>query len=164
MVKRFSKLWDILINWFIVEATQNQVINKIMLKTRIEKDLLGERELPADLLWGIHTLRAQENFPISGITVHPELIKAVKKSNPIYLDENKILIRALTDNTQELRLTGVDDAPIKEKIAKYTTGNHAFAVNMVLGSEFLTHIDNDEGLKQFVQIWQSKKVVEHETQ
>lgn len=47
-----------------------------MVQTRLEKDLIGERELPADALWGIHTLRAQENFLISGNPVHPELIKA----------------------------------------------------------------------------------------
>lgn len=43
---------------------------------RSETDLLGSRELPATSLWGIHTLRALENFPLSGEKVHPELIKA----------------------------------------------------------------------------------------
>lgn len=32
---------------------------------RIEHDLLGDREVPADVYWGIHTLRAIENFKIS---------------------------------------------------------------------------------------------------
>lgn len=32
---------------------------------RIEHDLLGDREIPADVYWGIHTLRAIENFKIS---------------------------------------------------------------------------------------------------
>ena len=43
---------------------------------RIEHDLLGEREVPADKYYGIHTLRALENFPISGITIqaYPGLI------------------------------------------------------------------------------------------
>jgi len=36
---------------------------------RIEHDLLGEREIPADAYWGIHSLRARENFPISGSTI-----------------------------------------------------------------------------------------------
>jgi aspartate ammonia-lyase len=50
---------------------------------RIEKDFLGERELPADVYYGIQTLRATENFPITGLTIHSSLIKAmgiVKKS------------------------------------------------------------------------------------
>ena len=35
-------------------------------ETRVEHDLLGSRELPARLLFGIHTARAIENFPDSG--------------------------------------------------------------------------------------------------
>ncbi len=35
--------------------------------TRQEKDPLGTRDVPADALWGVQTLRAQENFPISGL-------------------------------------------------------------------------------------------------
>jgi aspartate ammonia-lyase len=44
--------------------------------TRKERDLLGERELPALSLWGIHTLRAMENFPLSGRRVAPALVHA----------------------------------------------------------------------------------------
>ena len=47
-----------------------------MVQTRLEKDLLGAKQIPSDVLWGIHTARAVENFPLSGQTVHPELIKA----------------------------------------------------------------------------------------
>ena len=45
---------------------------------REEKDSLGPRRIPDGAYWGIHTLRATENFPISGrpISVHPELIRA----------------------------------------------------------------------------------------
>ncbi len=35
--------------------------------TRIESDSLGNRKIPENVLWGIHTLRASENFPISGL-------------------------------------------------------------------------------------------------
>jgi hypothetical protein len=44
--------------------------------TRKERDLLGEREVPASALWGIHTLRAVENFPLSGRRTAPALIHA----------------------------------------------------------------------------------------
>jgi aspartate ammonia-lyase len=43
---------------------------------RLEKDLLGERELPGGALYGIHTLRAKENFPLSGRPVAAALIHA----------------------------------------------------------------------------------------
>src|SRR5687768_18352851 len=35
--------------------------------SRSEHDLLGEREVPATALYGIQTLRAMENFAISGV-------------------------------------------------------------------------------------------------
>jgi aspartate ammonia-lyase len=37
--------------------------------TRLEHDLLGDREVPNEALYGVHTLRAMENFPISGIPI-----------------------------------------------------------------------------------------------
>lgn len=45
-----------------------------MSEYRIETDLLGEKKIPADVYWGIHTARAVENFPISRQSVHSELI------------------------------------------------------------------------------------------
>jgi aspartate ammonia-lyase len=46
---------------------------------RVEHDLLGDRNIPAEAYWGIHTLRAVENYPITGTTVSkmPQLIKAL---------------------------------------------------------------------------------------
>ena len=43
---------------------------------RIEKDSMGEVNVPADAYWGVQTQRAVENFPISGLTAHPKLIWA----------------------------------------------------------------------------------------
>ena len=43
---------------------------------RIERDLLGELEVPSDALWGIHTARALVNFPLAGRPVHRELARA----------------------------------------------------------------------------------------
>ncbi len=49
------------------------------MNTRMEHDLLGDREVPADAYYGVHTLRALENFPISRIPIstYPNLIKAL---------------------------------------------------------------------------------------
>lgn len=50
---------------------------------RIEKDFLGEKQIKKDAYYGIQTLRASENFPITGYRIHEEMIKAlgiVKKS------------------------------------------------------------------------------------
>ncbi len=47
--------------------------------TRREHDLLGEREIPDELYYGIQTMRAVENFHITGVPLshHPEIIKAL---------------------------------------------------------------------------------------
>jgi aspartate ammonia-lyase len=46
---------------------------------RSEHDLLGDRDVPAEAYWGIHSLRATENFPITGtsISAYPHLIEAL---------------------------------------------------------------------------------------
>ena len=46
---------------------------------RTEHDLLGDRVVPADAYYGIHTLRALENFPITGtaISIYPDLVTAL---------------------------------------------------------------------------------------
>ena len=43
---------------------------------RIEKDSLGEKEVPLEAYYGIQTARAVENYPISGWRAHPRLIEA----------------------------------------------------------------------------------------
>jgi len=45
--------------------------------TRIEKDHFGELPVPADAYYGIHTVRAAQNFPVSGIHVPEEFIRAL---------------------------------------------------------------------------------------
>jgi aspartate ammonia-lyase len=47
--------------------------------TRREHDMLGEVDVPADAYWGVHTLRAVANFPITGVSIghFPELVKAL---------------------------------------------------------------------------------------
>jgi|SRR5215813_810435 len=46
------------------------------MKTRIEKDPMGQKEVPSDAYYGIQTLRAIENFPISGLKPFPAFVKA----------------------------------------------------------------------------------------
>jgi len=47
-----------------------------MTATRTEHDMLGEKAIPADALYGIHTARAMENFPLTGRPIHPGLVRA----------------------------------------------------------------------------------------
>jgi aspartate ammonia-lyase len=58
---------------------REQPRRKAPMSTRREHDLLGDRDVPADAYYGIHTMRAVENFPISGtpISIYPDLIAAL---------------------------------------------------------------------------------------
>ncbi|HXQ49173.1 MAG TPA: aspartate ammonia-lyase [Thermoplasmata archaeon] len=47
-----------------------------MSSTRVERDSLGARDVPADAYYGIQTLRARENFPVSGLRESRHLIRA----------------------------------------------------------------------------------------
>ena len=46
------------------------------MKFRVERDPLGDVRVPADALYGAQTQRALDNFPISGLTAFPELVRA----------------------------------------------------------------------------------------
>jgi aspartate ammonia-lyase len=50
-----------------------------MSATRLEHDLLGDFQVPIDAYWGVHTARAVDNFPISGVPIghYRSLIKAL---------------------------------------------------------------------------------------
>src|SRR5437868_8119975 len=83
---------------------------------RTEHDLLGERVVPAEAYYGIHTLRALENFPITGmpISIHPDLVNAlacVKQAAAIanselgLLDERRaVAIRLAAEEIREGKL------------------------------------------------------------
>ncbi len=44
---------------------------------RIEKDAIGEKQVPVDAYYGVQSLRAYENFKISGTKVHPEMVTGI---------------------------------------------------------------------------------------
>ena len=46
------------------------------MKTRMEKDSMGELTIPAEAYYGVQTQRAIDNFPISGWKAFPEFIRA----------------------------------------------------------------------------------------
>lgn len=81
--------------------------------TRIEKDFLGEKEVPADAYYGVQTMRAVENFPITGYRIDEELIKAlamVKKAaalanmdiKRLYKELGDVIVKAAAEITEGL--------------------------------------------------------------
>ena len=61
---------------------------------RVEHDSIGDKEVPADAYYGVQTLRAVENFRITGLSLHPELINSlvqIKKAAAITNSEIGLL-------------------------------------------------------------------------
>jgi aspartate ammonia-lyase len=61
--------------------------------TRVEKDLLGKLEVPADAYYGIQTLRAVQNFRLSGVPLshYPKLVVALAMVKQAAADANREL-------------------------------------------------------------------------
>ena len=61
---------------------------------RIEKDSIGEKNVPKDVYYGIQTLRAVENFPMTGLSLHAQFVNSlayIKKATAIAnLEANRI--------------------------------------------------------------------------
>jgi len=95
--------------------------------TRLEHDLLGEREVPAEYYYGVQTLRALENFNISGVTLnfYPDLIDALA-----------MVKQAAAEANCEL---GLLDPKVKDAIVKACTEitngkfHNQFVVDMIQG-------------------------------
>src|SRR6476661_7959521 len=71
-------------------------------RTRTEHDLLGERAVPDDALYGVQTLRALENFPITGIALREfpvliEALAAVKEAAALANAELGLLEQSVAD-------------------------------------------------------------------
>ena len=67
---------------------------------RSEHDSVGERSVPKDVYYGVQSLRAAENFPITGLAMHPELINSIaeiKKASAITNYEIGLLEKRVAD-------------------------------------------------------------------
>ena len=72
--------------------------------TRNEHDLLGDRAVPADAYYGIHTVRALENFPISGVPIstHRDLVVALAACKQAAALANRDLGRLPADKAEAI--------------------------------------------------------------
>jgi aspartate ammonia-lyase len=87
---------------------------------RIEHDLLGDRPVPAEPYYGVPTLRAVENFPITGnpISIYPDLIRAlacIKQAAALANHELRLLDReradAIVKACEEIRAGKLHEQP-----------------------------------------------------
>ncbi|WP_328505246.1 aspartate ammonia-lyase [Streptomyces sp. NBC_00391] len=86
--------------------------------TRIEHDLVGDKEVPADAYYGVHTVRAVENFTITGSTIarFPDLIAALASVKQAAAQANRELgllppdiAGAVIDACEEIRAGRLHD-------------------------------------------------------
>jgi aspartate ammonia-lyase len=127
--------------------------------TRIEHDLLGDRTVPADAYYGIHTLRALENFPITGmpISMYPDLVNAlacVKQAAAIanseleLIDERRaVAIRLACEEVREGRLHEEFVVDVIQGGAGTSTNMNA---NEVLCNRALERLGHRKGEYQFL--------------
>ena len=102
-------------------------------ETRQEKDFLGTKEVPLHAYYGIQTLRAVENFPITGYRIDGELIKAlgyVKKAAAVDNMEVKQLSSTLGDPIVQASQELIDGKWHDQFIVDPIQGGAGTSINM----------------------------------
>lgn len=125
--------------------------------TRIEKDSMGERSLPSSAYYGIQTLRATENFAISGIRPLPTYVDAcvlIKKATAITNGElgciAKDLQRAIVQAADEVLLGQLRDQFVVDVYQAGAGTSHHMNINEVLANRALEILGDEKGNYQRV--------------
>ena len=123
-----------------------------MNNTRIESDFLGEKEVPIEAYYGIQTLRAVENFPITGYRIHEELIKGfamVKKAAALANMEVKHLYsgigNAIVEAADELLEGKMHDQIIVDPIQGGAGTSINMNVNEVIANRAIELLGEEKG-------------------
>ncbi|WP_240353396.1 MULTISPECIES: aspartate ammonia-lyase [Cohnella] len=119
---------------------------------RIEKDFLGEKSVPQSAYYGIQTLRAVENFPITGVPVHPELIrtlalvkKAAAKANASTHMLREPIAEAIVKAADEVAQGGLADQFIVDSIQGGAGTSINMNMNEVLANRALELLGRSKG-------------------
>ncbi|MFC0675809.1 aspartate ammonia-lyase [Brachybacterium hainanense] len=121
---------------------------------RTEHDLLGDRDVPADAYYGIQTLRAQENFHITGVTIahFPELIVAlahVKRAAAIANRRLGALDARLADAIEQACVEIADGALHEHFVVDMIQGGAGTSTNMnaneVIANRALEILGHEKG-------------------
>ena len=97
-------------------------------RTRREHDLLGEVEIPASAYWGVHTRRALDNFPITGVPVghFQDFVKALVMVKQAAARANRRL-----GNLEPAKAAAIEEACVS--IVQDCAYHDQFAVDVVQG-------------------------------
>ena len=121
---------------------------------RIEHDLLGDRAVPAAAYFGVHTLRAVENFPITGnaISIYPDLLRALacikeaaaRANNEIGLLDNE-RTDAIVKACREIRDGKLHDQFVVDVIQGGAGTSTNMNANEVIANLALEHLGHNRG-------------------
>jgi aspartate ammonia-lyase len=108
---------------------------------RIERDSLGELSVPADAYYGVQTARAVENFPISGLRAHPDLItgtilvkKAAAEANAALARLDADVARAIVTAADEILAGKLRDQFVVDVYQAGAGTSHNMNANEVLAN------------------------------
>ncbi|MFC3898359.1 aspartate ammonia-lyase [Lentzea rhizosphaerae] len=127
--------------------------------SRREHDLLGDRDVPADAYWGVHTLRATENFPITGtsISAYPHLVEAlaaVKEAAALANSELGLLdsakAAAIAEACREIRAGKLLDQFVVDVIQGGAGTSTNMNVNEVVANRALELLGHSKGQYSFL--------------
>lgn len=122
------------------------------MKFRIERDLLGEKQVPEEAYYGIQTMRAVENFPITGYPPHRELIralaivkKAAARANAKVGVLNREIADAIVKAADEIRQGKLMDQFVVDSIQGGAGTSINMNVNEVIANRAIEHLGGERG-------------------
>jgi aspartate ammonia-lyase len=127
------------------------------MKTRVEKDSLGEKKIPQEAYFGIQTFRAVENFPISGLMPKRNFVDATVQIKKAAALVNKKL-GVLKPEIAEAIVTAADEileGALREwfVVDVYQAGagtSHHMNVNEVIANRAIEILGGEKGNYQIV--------------
>ncbi|NTF51829.1 aspartate ammonia-lyase [Agrobacterium rhizogenes] len=122
--------------------------------TRREHDLLGTKEIPADVYWGVHTARAVENFQVTGMTIgrNPYLVRGltfVKEAAAIANHElgllDQVRMDAIVRACREIRAGALHDQFVLDEIQGGAGTSTNMNANEVIANRALELLGHSKG-------------------
>jgi aspartate ammonia-lyase len=124
---------------------------------RIETDSMGDRQLPSEVYYGIQTLRATENFPISGLRPLPTYVDAgllIKKATAIANGELGCIpidiSQAIVQAADEILQGSLRDQFVVDVYQAGAGTSHHMNINEVLANRALEWLGDEKGNYQRV--------------
>jgi aspartate ammonia-lyase len=133
--------------------------DEAVIRTRSEHDLLGHLDVPADAYYGVHTARAVDNFPISGIklAIYPAFIAALAAVKQAAATANrdigaleKVKAEAIIAAAEEIRRGALHEEFVVDMIQGGAGTSTNMNANEVIANRALELLGHARGEYQFL--------------